>query len=131
MPPLIQVTACVIEKEGRYLITQRKKESHLGHLWEFPGGKIEKDESVEACGIRECQEELGIVVRPIKILEEISHRYPEVEVHLYFLQCEWIEGKPQALDCADFAWVRPEELKNYAFPAADKKLIQSLSQNIN
>lgn len=128
---IIPVAACILKQAGRYLITQRKKHSHLGHLWEFPGGKIEKGESVYECAIRECEEELGILVKPLKIIEEITHHYAnhyaEASVHLFFVSCKLMEGSPRALDCADFAWVRPEELKNYSFPEADKKLIDRLS----
>lgn len=121
----IRVVACVIEEAGRFLITQRKKQSHLGHLWEFPGGKIEAGESLEDCAIRECEEELGIVVKPLRLLEETKHDYPEASVHLYFMLCQHSSGTPQAIDCADFIWATPQEFHNYEFPAADEKVIEN------
>lgn len=121
----IRVVACVIEENGRFLITQRKKQSHLGHLWEFPGGKIELGESLADCAVRECQEELGIQVKPLQLLEEIKHDYPEVHVHLYFMLCKHISGEPQTLDVADFTWAAPKEFKNYKFPPADEKVIEN------
>lgn len=119
----IRVVACIIEAEGKFLITQRKKESHLGHLWEFPGGKIEVGEGLEACAVRECEEELGIRVRPGILVDEYIHDYPEVQVHLYFMNCELVSGTPEALDCADWTWATPEEFGAYSFPEADKKII--------
>jgi mutator protein MutT len=119
----IRVVACIIEREGAFLITQRKKESHLGHLWEFPGGKIEGGESLEDCAVRECEEELGIDVRPGILVDECIHDYPEVRVHLYFMKCDLIAGTPEALDCADWTWATPAEFDTYSFPEADKKII--------
>lgn len=122
------MVACIIEREGRFLITQRKKESHLGHLWEFPGGKIEAGESPQDCAVRECREEIGIEVRAGEVIEEVKHRYPEIEVHLYFMKCEWVAGEPRPLDCADLAWATPEEFSRYRFPEADRGIIERYVQ---
>lgn len=119
----IRVVACIIERDGEFLITQRKKESHLGHLWEFPGGKIESGENLEDCAVRECEEELGIQVRPGELVDECIHDYPEVRVHLYFLKCILTGGSPKALDCAAWTWATPQEFDGYSFPEADKKII--------
>lgn len=119
----LQVVACIIEHEGRFLITRRHKQSHLGHLWEFPGGKIEPGETREQCAVRECEEELGITVEPLELVTEVLHAYPEVTVHLHFMACRWVSGEPRALDCADWAWATPQEFDGYEFPAADLKVI--------
>ncbi len=124
----IKVVACIIEKDGKFLITQRKKESHLGHLWEFPGGKIEPGESLEACAIRECQEELGIVIIPQKLLREVHFDYSEISVHLFFMVCQLDSGTPKAIDCADWTWSTPAEFSNYRFPEADKQIIEEYIQ---
>jgi 8-oxo-dGTP diphosphatase len=122
-----EVAAAVISSQGKFLITRRLKTSHLGHCWEFPGGKIEPGESVEACLIRECQEEIGVLVKPLKKLQELKHTYPEMKVHLHFWLCEIVSGLPQPLECADCRWVKPEELKQFEFPEADRKLIEVLA----
>jgi mutator protein MutT len=118
------VVACLIERDGRFLITQRKKESHLGHLWEFPGGKIEAGESPRECAVRECLEEIGVEVSAGEIIEEVHHDYPEVHVHLYFMKCRLIRGEPRPLDCANLTWATPEEFSNYNFPEADRGIIE-------
>lgn len=110
---MLKVAAAIIQKEGKYLITRRHKHSHLGHLWEFPGGKLEVNESPEACIIRECQEEIDLQIKPTRLYREVQHDYPEVSVHLYFFLCEIVSGEPKAIDCAGIAWASPEELKNY------------------
>lgn len=125
---MIKVSAAIIQQEGKYLITRRHKHSHLGHLWEFPGGKFEVDESPEDCIIRECREEIDLEVKALRLFHEVKHSYPEVTIHLYFFICEIVSGTPKALDCADIAWVRPDEFKNYEFPKADFELIKELSK---
>jgi len=123
----IRVVACIIERGGKFLITRRLKHSHLGHLWEFPGGKIEPGETLEACGIRECREEIDVEVKPLELVQELVHAYPEKSVHLYFLRCEFVAGEPKALQCADWRWVKPEDLSEFEFPEADKEIIKALS----
>jgi mutator protein MutT len=72
-------------------------------------------------------EELGIEVEVRELLEGITHDYPEKSVHLKFFRCKWLRNEPQPLACQDFAWVGPSQLKQYAFPAADERLLQKLS----
>ncbi len=125
---MIRVAAAIIQKDGKFLITRRHQHSHLGHLWEFPGGKLEVNESPEECIIRECREEIAVEIKPLRLFQEIKHSYPEIAVQLYFFICEIVSGTAQAMDCAGLAWVNPEELKNYEFPAADIELIEQLTQ---
>ena len=122
----IRVAAAIIKHHGQYLITQRMKQSHLGHLWEFPGGKLEANESAEDCVIRECVEEIGVQVRPLFLLQEVEHQYPEASLKLYFFVCELISGIPSPIECADLKWVNPNELQNFSFPEADLEIIKKL-----
>lgn len=122
----IQVAAAVIECEGRYLITQRGAHTHLEGYWEFPGGKREADESLEACLIRELREELGVeVTQPIPF-SVIQHEYPDKAVELHFFCCSILHGDVQPLGCADFQWVTPKELLNFSFPPADEPVVSRL-----
>ena len=125
----LQVAAAVIEKEGSFLITKRLKRSHLGHCWEFPGGKLERGETLEECVIRECKEELNISVKPLHKIQELVHHYPEVSVHLHFFLCDHLSGEPQAIECADFSWVTPSDLTQYEFPEADRAIINQLQMS--
>jgi mutator protein MutT len=125
----IDVAAALVFHEGRLLITQRYAGAHLGGLWEFPGGKRELDETFEACLQRELREELGIEVTVGELVESLIHAYPEKTVHLRFYRCRWTANEPQPLGCPAFEWVTAGELKNYAFPAADARLLEKLSQN--
>lgn len=124
--PLIEVAAGLVFHQGRLLITQRPATGHLAHLWEFPGGKREPDESFEACLRRELQEELAIEVAVEILLSEITHEYPEKAVRLQFFKCRWTGGEPSAIGCQDFRWITVEELDSYPFPAADVRLLDQL-----
>lgn len=122
----LPVAAAIIWQDEKILITKRLKKSHLGHCWEFPGGKLQANESLEDCVIRECLEEIGVQVKPVKKIKEIIHQYNEVQVHLHFFICKILQGLPQAIECEAWAWVSPSELENYEFPEADKVLIKEL-----
>jgi mutator protein MutT len=109
------------------LITQRHKDSHLGGLWEFPGGKREAGETFEQCLVREIREELGIEISVGEQFEDIQHDYPDKNVRLKFFICKLLSGEPQLLGCADFKWIGKGELKDYQFPAADARLLEKLN----
>jgi 8-oxo-dGTP diphosphatase len=122
----IDVAAGLVFREGQLLITQRNAQSHLGGLWEFPGGKRETGETFEQCLVRELHEELGIEVSVGELIESVDHTYPEKAVRLNFYRCTCKSGEPQALGCAEFKWIRPEHLLDYRFPPADERLLERL-----
>ena len=127
----IEVSAGLVFREGRLLITQRRPQDHLGGLWEFPGGKREPGESFEACLRRELQEELGIDVEVGAVVQEISHDYPDKAVYLKFFLCRWLRHEPRAIGCHAFAWITSTELNDYAFPAADARLLETLKADVD
>ncbi len=121
----LEVSAGLVFRKGKLLITQRDQKAHLGGLWEFPGGKREPGESFEQCLARELREELGIEVAVGELIETIRHDYPEKRVLLKFFRCDW-RNEPQAIGCSAFAWVTQAELPSYEFPAADARLLENL-----
>ena len=127
--PAIDVAAALVFRDGKLLITQRHPDAHLGGFWEFPGGKREPGETFEACLARELREELGIEVAVGELIESLTHAYPDKTVHLRFFRCRWLAHEPQPLGCSAFKWVRATELKDYAFPAADARLLDTLQQD--
>ena len=122
----IEVSAALIFRDGKLLITRRHAGTHLGGLWEFPGGKREPGETFEQCLVREIREELGVKISVGELFEEISHDYPEKSVHLKFFICKLLAGEPQPLDCAGIRWVDAAELAGFKFPAADAQLLARL-----
>ncbi len=123
----IEVTAAVIRREGALLIAQRPPGVHLGGLWEFPGGKREDGETLEACLARECAEELGVTVRVGALLRVVEHTYPDRNVKLYFFECDLVAGEPAAVGCEAVLWVAPNEMAAFSFPPADARLIEDLA----
>jgi 8-oxo-dGTP diphosphatase len=124
----VLVAAGVIEREGRILAARRKRGSHLEGHWEFPGGKIEPDESPEDCLVRELAEEIGVCVRPREILEVVFHRYPEKSVLLLFYRCDLLEGEPRPLECDEVQWVALADLPSYDWAPADVPLVERLAR---
>jgi 8-oxo-dGTP diphosphatase len=122
----VEVSAALIFRDGKLLITQRHAKAHLGGLWEFPGGKREAGETFEECLVREIREELGVEISVGELFEEISHAYPGKSVRLKFFICKIISGEPRPLDCAAVKWVTKTELADFEFPAADAQLLQKL-----
>jgi A/G-specific adenine glycosylase len=124
--PFYTVAVGVIYRDGRILIDKRRPEGLLGGLWEFPGGKRQRGESLEAALRREVGEELDIAVRVGRRLAVVDHAYSHFRVRIHAFECTWIAGEPRCLTCAAFKWVRPSELGRYAFPAANNKIIDVL-----
>ncbi len=122
----IEVSAALIFRDGRLLITQRHAKAHLGGLWEFPGGKREAGETFEACLVREIREELGVEIFVGELFAEIRHDYPEKSVHLKFFICKLLSGEPQPLDCAAVKWIEKSQLSEHEFPAADFQMLAKL-----
>ncbi|KAB2661053.1 MAG: 8-oxo-dGTP diphosphatase MutT [Verrucomicrobia bacterium] len=125
--PIIDVAAGLVFRDGRLLVAQRLPGSHLAGLWEFPGGKLDPGEDWIAALRRELSEEIGIVVSPGSLFEEVVHAYPEKTVRLRFYACRWESGEPRALGCAAIDWITRDELGKHRFPEADRRLLERLS----
>jgi len=121
----IVVTAAVIDRDGRLLVTRRQKGVHLEGYWEFPGGKCDAGESLEACLARELREELDVEARVGEEVFATTHAYPDRRVELHFLRCE-LHGEPRPQLGQEMRWVGREELAALEFPPADAELIQLL-----
>jgi len=121
------VTAAVIRRaDGRVLIAQRPVDGMLGGLWEFPGGKCLAGETLQECLRREIREELGVGIAVGGQITKIRHAYSHFRITLHAFLCTLTAGEPQAIACADLAWVTLDELGRYAFPTTDQKIIAAL-----
>jgi 8-oxo-dGTP diphosphatase len=128
MPLVIEVAAGLVRDEhGRYLITQRRRGSHLEGLWEFPGGKLEAGETPAACLRRELTEELSAIFTVGALAETVRWEYPDRTVVLHFFECRLESGHIVPREEQGMAWVEPARLTSYDFPPADRELIQRLS----
>ncbi|MBI1800395.1 MAG: A/G-specific adenine glycosylase [Chloroflexi bacterium] len=116
----------VIWKRGRILIAQRKADDLLGGLWEFAGGKQERGETLEACCRREIREELGVTVRVRERIATVEHAYTHFRVTIHAFNCDYVRGTPKPLEAARARWVWPSELGKFAWPAANKRIIEKI-----
>ena len=125
---LIEVTAALIQDpEGRYLITQRRRGSHLEGLWEFPGGKRDAGEELPACLARELTEELSARFTVGDKVDTIRWDYPDRTIVLHFYRCRLAAGTIEPQESQAMAWVAPSDLSRYDFPPADRELILRLA----
>jgi len=124
--PFHTVAVGVICRKGRILIDKRRPEGLLGGLWEFPGGKKRRGEALETALRREVREELALTVRVGRLLAVVDHAYSHFRVRIHAFECTCASGTPRCLACAECKWVRPGDLGRYAFPAANKRIIEIL-----
>ena len=122
----LMVTAAVIEREGRVLIAKRKKGWRFAGKWEFPGGKIEPNETPEECLRRELREELGIETEIGNFFCSSTYAYPHATVQLLVYQAFHVSGEYTLHDHQEIRWVLPEDLLQYDFPEADNLVIEKL-----
>ncbi|MBM4312969.1 MAG: A/G-specific adenine glycosylase [Deltaproteobacteria bacterium] len=124
--PHYVVTAGIIWKGDRLLITRRPPKGLLGGLWEFPGGKLEPGEKLEDCLRREIREELGIVVEVQTLLTSVEHAYTHFRITLHAFECRYRGGRIRLIGVDAYRWILPHELDKFALPAADHKIIALL-----
>ena len=117
----------VVWSGERVLIQRRPESGLLGGLWEFPGGKRRRGESLPACVRRELREELAIRVAVGAPIIVVRHRYSHLEVTLHAFRCRRLGGRPRPPAAGAWRWVRPRDLRRYAFPAANLKIIERIA----
>ena len=126
---LILVSAvALIDPDGRILLTQRPPGKSMAGLWEFPGGKVEPNETPEAALIRELHEELGIDTWKscLAPLFFASHSYPDFHLLMPLFACRRWDGIATGREGQALAWVRPDKLRDYPMPPADVPLVALL-----
>lgn len=121
-----QVTAAVIEKDGRILLAQRKAGDALAGKWEFPGGKIEPGETPEACLRRELMEEFGVDTRIGAFICSSKFEYKHLPIELLVYRAEHLSGEFKLNDHDQLAWVAPADLINYDLSSADIPVLRHL-----
>lgn len=128
---MIEVAIAVIVQDGLILATRRKEGVHLPGFWEFPGGKRDPGETMEACLLREIEEELGATVEIERLLWERSHAYPDRTVVLHAYRCRLLSGDLKPLASQELKWIPPESLLSLPFPEANRPLLERLAKEIS
>ena len=130
----VQVAVGVIEYDQKIFIARRRADQHQGDRWEFPGGKMEQDESCDAALIRELSEETGIQVESsqISMLTDIAFTYPEKSVLLYVRWVNLTQHQALAIHGAEnqiTRWVPWNQLSELRFPDANIKIITNIERH--
>ena len=123
---MVEVVAGLVWRGDRFMICQRPKHKARGLLWEFVGGKVERGESREDALIRECKEELDVIVKPLDVFCTVDHVYPDITIRLILFNAEIVSGTPKLLEHADLKWITAEDIDNYQFCPADKEILERI-----
>lgn len=123
------VTAAIIRNLcGEILICQRPENKSCPLLWEFPGGKLEANETLQECLARECMEELGIEIEVQTEIGVTNYRYQTFEVEIHFFESNLVAGTPQGLEHKQILWVAPNRFSEYDFCPADIDILHKLTK---
>lgn len=129
-PSTLIVAAAVIFDDGRVLLTQRLKGAHLEGLWEFPGGKLEANESPEEALVRELDEEIGVRCEIGEAIDVTFWRYEHKSVLLLFYEARIVEGEVRDLGVAAHQWAARHDLDTLRFPPADEKVLHRVREKL-
>ena len=125
---ITEVVAALIWNNDKFMICQRPAYKARGLLWEFVGGKVESGETKEQALIRECREELNVLLSVGDVFMDVVHEYPDLTVHLTLFNATIDEGEPQKLEHNDIKWITPREIPNYDFCPADEGITERISE---
>lgn len=123
---MVEVVAALIWDHDRFMICQRPAHKARALLWEFVGGKVEPGETREQALIRECREELAVILSVGDVFMDVVHAYPDITVHLVLFHATIAEGVPQKLEHNDIRWITPGEIPNYDFCPADDEILKRI-----
>ena len=123
---MIEVVAALIWRDEKFMICQRPENKARGLLWEFVGGKVEAGESKEAALVRECKEELDVILDVGETFMEITHEYPDITVHLTLFNATIANGEPRKIEHNDIKWITPDEVGKYKFCPADVEILEKI-----
>ncbi len=123
---MTEVVAALIWHGDKFMICQRPAHKARGLLWEFVGGKVESGETKEQALIRECKEELNVLLSVGDVFMDVIHEYPDLTVHLTLFNATIAEGEPQKLEHNDIKWITASEFPNYKFCPADEEILDKI-----
>jgi 8-oxo-dGTP diphosphatase len=126
---IIPVSCLVLLHQGKVLATQRSNSMDLPGLWEFPGGKVEPEESPATCLVREIWEELSIGIQICKPLTPVLHTYPTKTIQLIPFLAKWESGILQLTEHAQSQWLAPQDLLSLDWAPADLPIVQELQEH--
>lgn len=127
---MVEVVAALIWRDDKFMLCRRPANKARALLWEFVGGKVEPGETKEEALIRECREELDITLSVGNEFMSVTHKYPDITVHLTLFYAAIKAGEPKLIDHSDLKWITPAEIPNYEFCPADSEILAKIV-NVN
>jgi len=120
------VVAAIIKKDNLYLIVQRNKKKHLGLKWEFPGGKVQSNETFEEALTREIKEELNILITMHSKIADQKYKDDNIDIILHYYLCTKHSGIMKLNEHENFAWVTKKNFDKYDFAEGDSNILSLL-----
>ena len=117
------VVAAIIKKDNLYLIAQRSRNKHLGLKWEFPGGKVQANETFADALLREIKEELNITINIHKKIAEKKYKDSKIDIILHYYLCSLESGIIKLNEHENFTWVEKENFNKYNFAEGDSAIL--------
>jgi 8-oxo-dGTP diphosphatase len=127
----IEVVAAVILRDDRVLAARRSEHMSLPNVWEFPGGKVEANESPSSALVRELREEIGCTVEVGSAIENTRHAYPFATISLTTFYASVVIGEPEPTEHAELRWCTPDELSALDWAPADLPAVENVVQQLN
>ncbi|MGE3180123.1 MAG: (deoxy)nucleoside triphosphate pyrophosphohydrolase [Phycisphaerae bacterium] len=128
-PQPIRVSLALVSRNHRWLVAKRPPDVHLAGYWEFPGGKIEPNESAEEAAVRELREECGVEGSAMRVLETVYWEFQCRTVILYPVLMEWRAGEGQPIHCVECRWVSVDALRELQLPESNHGIIEMLARH--
>lgn len=123
---MTQVVAALIWEQNKFMICQRPANKTRAFEWEFVGGKVEKNETLQQALIRECREEIGVDIEVGSVFMEVDHIYPDITIHLTLFNASLNGKTPKKLEHNDIRFILPSEIPLYEFCPADKEILKKI-----
>ena len=123
---MIDVVAAVIKRNNYYFIVQRNRHKHFAYHWEFPGGKVDNQETFENALKREIKEELAISIRILNHITSEKHKDEKIDVNVHYYLCELLNEKIILSEHEDMKWLQKNNLNKFKMAPGDSKIIKYL-----
>ena len=123
---MTQVVAALIWQDEKFMICQRPPHKARGLLWEFVGGKVEAGESKQQALVRECREELNLLVDVHDVFMKVLHEYPDISIELTLFNCTILSGELMLNEHKAMQWISPMQIEDFDFCPADKEILKEI-----
>lgn len=127
MEKVVKVVAAIIQNDqNEILCALRSPHMSMGNMWEFPGGKVEKNEDIHVALVREIKEELNCTIETVDLFHDHTHEYERFMIQLICIKCKIISGHPEPREHSALLWLKRENLRSLKWAPADIPAVEQL-----